>query len=64
MSLLVHLAILVVLIVDLAFAATVVDRLWGRWAAVGFEFALILGYVLFVLQMGAFLGRRDDDDRS
>lgn len=50
MSLLAHLAVFGLLIVDLVFGASLVERLGGRSAMIGFEFLLILGYVLFVLQ--------------
>jgi hypothetical protein len=49
-SLLSHVAVLGVLLLDLALGGAVVERLGGRIAMTGFEFAIILGYVLFVLQ--------------
>jgi hypothetical protein len=51
MSLVAHLGTLALLIVDLAVGGPVVHHLAGRWALTGFEFALILGYVLLVLQL-------------
>ena len=50
MSFSMHLAILGVLIIDLALGAPMVGDLAGRWAIVAAEFGLILGYVFFVLQ--------------
>lgn len=61
MSLLVHGIALAALILDLLFASPVVGQFAGRWASVGFEFALVLGYVLFVLQWGVPWGRQRDD---
>jgi hypothetical protein len=45
-----HLAVLGLLILDLALGAPLAGHIAGRWAVAGTEFALILGYVLFVLQ--------------
>jgi hypothetical protein len=45
-----HLAVLGVLIIDLALGAPMLGDLAGRWAIVIAEFGLILGYVFFVLQ--------------
>ena len=56
MSLIAHLGTLAVLIVDLAVGGPVVSHLAGRWGLIGFEFVLILGYMLLVLQ---FVPRRD-----
>ena len=50
MSFSMHLAILGVLIIDLALGAPMIGDLAGRWAIVATELALILGYVLLVLQ--------------
>jgi hypothetical protein len=50
MSLISHLGVLALLVLDLAVGAPIVDKLAGRWALIGFEFLLILGYVLCVLQ--------------
>ena len=63
MSLVTHLAVLGLLIVDLVFVSTVVDRFWGRWAATSLEFLLILGYALVVLRLGFGWGRRDGNGR-
>ena len=49
MSLVAHLGTLAVLIVDLAVGGPVVSHLAGRWGLIGFEFVLILGYMLLVL---------------
>lgn len=57
-----HLAILGLLVLDLALGAPIVDRVAGRWALIGFEFFLILGYVLFVLQLQPW--RRPDSGRE
>lgn len=50
MSLSMHLAVLGLLIIDLALGAPMAGHLAGRWAIVAAEFFLILGYVLLVLQ--------------
>ncbi|MDZ4278266.1 MAG: hypothetical protein U1B78_03910 [Dehalococcoidia bacterium] len=62
MPLVAHLAVLGVLVLDLILGATVVRHFWGRWAATGFEFVLILGYVLFFLQWGVPWGHRGEDE--
>jgi hypothetical protein len=64
MSLLSHLLVLGLLGVDLFFGGSLVEDLGGRWAMLGFEFALILGYVMFVLQFGSFFGRPENRDGS
>ena len=51
MSLITHLFVFGLLVVDLIFGGEVVERFGGRWATMGFEFVLILGYALFVLQL-------------
>ena len=51
MSLIGHLGALALLVIDLAVGGPVVSRLAGRWALIGFEFVLILGYMLLVLQL-------------
>jgi hypothetical protein len=51
MSLITHLAVLALLGIDLFFGGELVQRVGGRWAMTGFEFVLILGYVIFVLQL-------------
>lgn len=63
MSLTAHVLVLLVLIVDLIFVSTVIDRVWGHWATTALEFLLILGYVLFVLRIGGPWGDRDGGDR-
>jgi hypothetical protein len=50
MSLIAHLGTLALLVLDLALGGPLVSRYAGRWALAGFEFALILGYMLLVLQ--------------
>jgi hypothetical protein len=51
MSLLMHVAILTLLVLDLFAGGALVERYGGRWATTAFEFTLILGYVLLVLQL-------------
>jgi hypothetical protein len=51
MSLVTHVAVLGVVVLDLIFGASLVQHFAGSWAAVGFEFIIILGYVLLVLQL-------------
>ena len=63
MSLITHLAVLGLLVLDLIVGAPVIDRFGGRYAAMGFEFVIILGYVLFVLQWGVPWGRKESDDQ-
>ena len=62
MSLFTHLAILAILVVDLVLGATVIERFLGRGPAIGFEFVIILGYLLFILQWGPPWGRRKGGD--
>ncbi len=50
MSLVAHLGTLGLLVLDLALGGPVVQHLIGRWGLIGFEFVLILGYMLLVLQ--------------
>ena len=63
MSLIAHLAVLALLILDLLIGAPVVAGFGGRFAAMAFEFGIILGYVLFVLQWAVPWGRREGEDR-
>jgi hypothetical protein len=51
MSLIAHLGTLALLIVDLAVGGPLISHLAGRWGLIGFEFLLILGYMLLVLQL-------------
>jgi len=51
MSFLAHVAVLGLLVLDLAVGGPVVGKLAGHWGVIGFEFLLILGYALFVLQV-------------
>jgi hypothetical protein len=64
MPLIVHLAVLGLLVLDLILGSILVQDLWGRWAAIGLEFLLILGYVAFFLQWGVPWGRGNDNDRT
>ena len=49
MTLFAHLGVLGLVLLDLLLGSPVVSRFGGRWAAVGFEFAVILGYIVLVL---------------
>lgn len=49
MSLVAHLAVLGLVLLDLMLGSPAVGRFAGRWAAIGFEFAVVLGYLLLVL---------------
>ena len=62
MSLISHLLVMGLLIVDLIFGGEVVGRFGGRWATMGFEFVLILGYVLFVLQLSPWRRAQGPDE--
>ncbi len=62
MSLTTHLAVFAVLILDLLLGGQAIRAVGGRFAATAFEFAVILGYVIFVLQWGVPWGRRGQDD--
>ena len=61
MSFISHVAVLALLVVDLIFGGGLVARFGGRWATMGFEFVLILGYVLFVLQLSPWKPGRGPD---
>ena len=50
MSPITHVTVLGLLLVDLALGGQIVSRYLGRYPTMAFEFAIILGYVLFVLQ--------------
>ncbi len=63
MSFVTHLAVLCVLVVDLIFGAPMMERVGGRFAMLGFEFLLILGYILLVLQLGILGQQPKSDDR-
>ena len=63
MSLITHVLVLAVLIVDLIFVSTVIDRFWGHWATIALEFLLILGYAIFVLRLGGPWGDRGGGGR-
>ncbi len=62
MSLTMHLAVLGVLILDLALGGWLIGRVAGRLATTAFEFAMIFGYIVFVLQWGVPWGNRDKED--
>jgi hypothetical protein len=51
MSIFSHVAVLGLLVLDLLFGGQMIERFGGRFAVIGFEFVLILGYALFVLQL-------------
>ena len=51
MSIFSHVAVLGLLALDLLFGGQMIERFGGRFAVIGFEFVLILGYTLFVLQL-------------
>ncbi len=57
-----HLAVLGLLIIDLALGAPLAGHFAGGWAIAASEFALILGYVLLVLQWLPW--RRPGSDRD
>jgi len=63
MSFSMHLAILGLLIIDLALGAPMAGQLAGRWAIVAAEFFLIVGYVLLVLQWLPWRRQGSDGDR-
>lgn len=62
MSLTTHLAVLAIVIIDLIFGAAFVGRFGGGYAATAFEFIIILGYIIFVLQWSVPWGKREEDD--
>ena len=62
MSLTMHLVALALLVLDLAVGGWAIGRLGGRFAAYGFEFVMILGYIVFILQFGVPWGQRDRED--
>ena len=47
---------------DLAIGGWAIGKLGGRFAAYGFEFVMILGYIIFILQFGVPWGDRDRGD--
>jgi len=63
MSLGMHVAALALLILDLVVGGWTIERFGGEWALTAFEFLLILGYIIFVLQWGAPWGRREERER-
>jgi hypothetical protein len=52
-SLIAHVLVLALLGIDLFFGGSLAEEIGGRWAMLGFEFLLILGYAVFVLQFGS-----------
>jgi hypothetical protein len=62
MSFAAHLAVLGVLIIDLALAAPMIGDVAGSWAILAVEFFLILGYVLCVLQWQPWRRPRGEGD--
>ncbi len=62
MSLTMHLVALALLILDLSVGGWAIGRLGGRFAAYGFEFVMILGYIVFILQFGVPWGDRNRED--
>ncbi len=62
MSLTMHLAVFVLVVVDLLVGGWAVGRLGGRYATTAFEFITILGYIIFVLQWGVPWGQGERDD--
>jgi hypothetical protein len=51
MSLVTHASVLGLLVIDLIFGGTLVHHIAGSWAAIAFEFLIILGYLVLVLQL-------------
>lgn len=62
MSLTMHLIVLGVLVLDLLVGGWAVRHFGGRYAGTGFEFLMILGYIIFVLQWGVPWGERHQKD--
>ncbi len=62
MSLTMHLAVLVLLVIDLLVGGWAAGKLGGHYATTAFEFVMILGYITLVLQWGVPWGRRERDD--
>ena len=62
MSLTMHLVVLVLLVIDLLVGGWAVGELGGYYANRAFEFVMILGYIIFVLQWGVPWGQRERDD--
>ncbi len=62
MSLTMHLVALGLLVLDLSVGGWAIGKLGGRFAAYGFEFVMILGYIVFILQFGVPWGQRDRED--
>ncbi len=62
MSLSMHLAVFGLLVVDLLVGGWAVGRLGGHYATTAFEFVVILGYIVFVLQFAVPWGQKERDD--
>ena len=62
MSLTMHLAVFVLVVVDLLVGGWAVGKIGGSYATTAFEFITILGYIIFVLQWGVPWGQRERDD--
>ncbi len=62
MSLTMHLVALSLLILDLSVGGWAIGRLGGHFATSGFEFVMIFGYIIFILQFGVPWGERDRED--
>jgi len=59
MSIAMHVVVLTLLLVDLSLGGQIISRNIGRFPTIAFEFTIILGYVLCVLQW--FPWRRPDE---
>ena len=62
MSLTMHLAVFVLVVVNLLVGGSAAGRLGGSYATMAFEFITILGYIIFILQWGVPWGQREGDD--
>jgi hypothetical protein len=62
MSLTTHVAVLSLLVLDLLVGGSAVERYLGHFGLTAFEFVMILGYIIFVLQWGVPWGQRENDD--
>ena len=64
MSLTMHFVALTLLVLDLAVGGWAIGRLGGHFAAYGFEFVMIFGYIIFILQWGVPWGERNREDNQ
>ena len=62
MSLTMHLAVFVLVVVNLLVGGSAAGRLGGHYATMAFEFITILGYIIFILQWGVPWGQGERDD--